>query len=802
MSIVNIFRPSHSIVSHFTWRIILATIISLILILGVILSIVYLVGAFVLGGLYDTSINVTNEKINNIFCNVEIAVKNNVPEAKQDIKDNSLHYFAVENLIRLNDNIIGTAIAYNPDCEPKRGELYAPYAYRDSTGIHFKQLNSSSYNYPEKEWYKKPVKFKKDFWSEPYIDKGGGDIPMITYSLPLFNNEGEVFAIHTADMSLDWIEEVRAKTDSVFNTSHYMTLEDNSIGHAYSFIVTRQGSFVAHPDKSLTFQSTLKDYFKDIAPKDKRNLAENILTIEDEDGEFGLFRGANDKIFIVFYTPLERTNWVMAVILPITDILGPLNSFFTFFGILILIGLAIIALVCYSTVKSVTKPIRMFADSADEIAKGNFLTELPEVKSKDEMFRLRNSFESMKQSLVKQIEETKAVNEEKGRMEGELQTARAIQMSMLPKQFPPFPERNDLDVFAQLTPAKEVGGDLYDFYIRDEKLFFCIGDVSGKGVPAALVMAVTRGLFRSFSARESNPAKIIANINDAITQRNETEMFVTFFLGILDLPSGRLHYCNAAHCPPILFGKEMGLLPIIPNVPLGIIPKFKFQSQETKLTTNTIIFAYTDGLTEATDSAPALYGEERMLQVAEQLHKQSFITPKEVLHEIENSVKEFVGSAEQSDDLTMLCIQYLRLQRDIKLKRSLTLPNDIETIPQLNIFIDQAAEDAPLPPDLSMSLNLAIEEAVVNVMSYAYPRGTHGDVIIDLSVTDQQLTIAIIDQGMPFDPTSQVEADTSLSVEDRPIGGLGIYLVRQLMDSINYERIDGKNVLTLIKKLT
>ena len=581
-----------------------------------------------------------------------------------------------------------------------------------------------------------------------------------------------------------------------------MTLEDNSIGHAYSFIVTRQGSFVAHPDKSLTFQSTLKDYFKDIAPKDKRNLAENILTIEDEDGEFGLFRGANDKIFIVFYTPLERTNWVMAVILPITDILGPLNSFFTFFGILILIGLAIIALVCYSTVKSVTKPIRMFADSADEIAKGNFLTELPEVKSKDEMFRLRNSFESMKQSLVKQIEETKAVNEEKGRMEGELQTARAIQMSMLPKQFPPFPERNDLDVFAQLTPAKEVGGDLYDFYIRDEKLFFCIGDVSGKGVPAALVMAVTRGLFRSFSARESNPAKIIANINDAITQRNETEMFVTFFLGVLDLPSGRLHYCNAAHCPPILFGKEMGLLPIIPNVPLGIIPKFKFQSQETKLTTNTNIFAYTDGLTEATDSAPALYGEERMLQVAEQLHKQSFITPKEVLHEIENSVKEFVGSAEQSDDLTMLSIQYLCLQRDIKLKRSLTLPNDIETIPQLNVFIDQAAEDAPLPPDLSMSLNLAIEEAVVNVMSYAYPRGTHGDVIIDLFVTDQQLTIAIIDQGIPFDPTSQVEADTSLSVEDRPIGGLGIYLVRQLMDSINYERIDGKNVLTLIKKLT
>ena len=157
MSIVNIFRPSHSIVSHLTWRILLATIMSLILILGVILSIVYLVGAFVFSSLYDTSISVTNEKINNIFCNVEIAVKNHVPEAKQNINDSTLHFHCIESLLKLNDDIIGAAIAYNPVYEPKKGELYAPYAYRNSTGIHFKQLNLSNYNYPEKAWYKKPV---------------------------------------------------------------------------------------------------------------------------------------------------------------------------------------------------------------------------------------------------------------------------------------------------------------------------------------------------------------------------------------------------------------------------------------------------------------------------------------------------------------------------------------------------------------------------------------------------------------------------------------------------------------------
>ena len=801
MSIVNIFRPSHSIVSHLTWRILLATIMSLILILGVILSIVYLVGAFVFSSLYDTSISVTNEKINNIFCNVEIAVKNHVPEAKQNINDSTLHFHSIESLLKLNDDIIGAAIAYNPVYEPKKGELYAPYAYRNSTGIHFKQLDLSNYNYPEKAWYKKPVELKKGFWSEPYIDAGGGDIPMITYSLPLLNNEGEVLAIYTADISLDWIEEVREKTDSIFNTDYYLTLEDDSKGHAYSFIVTRQGSFVAHPDKNIAFRSSLKDYIKTIAPHAKRDLAEDILTIDNTDGEFTFFKDTNGRIYIVYYTPLERTDWIMAVVLPFSDLVAPLNTVFTFFGIIIIIGLAIIAMVCYFTVRNVTKPIRMFANSADEIAKGNFQTELPKIKNKDEMFRLRNSFELMKQSLIKQIEETKAVNEEKGRMEGELQTARAIQMSMLPKEFPPFPDRDDLDVFAQLTPAKEVGGDLYDFYIRDEKLFFCIGDVSGKGVPAALVMAVTRGLFRSFSARESNPAKIVASINDAITQRNDTEMFVTFFLGVLDLPSGRLHYCNAAHCSPILLGTGMELLPIIPNVPLGVISKYKFQNQEAKINANTVIFAYTDGLTEATDCTPALFGEERMLQIADQLCNQHTTTPKEILYEMEKSVKEFVGDAEPSDDLTMLGIQYLHQQRAIKLERSLMLPNDIETIPELNAFIDQAAEEAQLPPDFTMSLNLAVEEAVVNVMYYAYPRGTHGDVNIDLSVTDQQLIIAIIDQGKPFDPTSQPEADTSLSTEERPIGGLGIFLLRQLMDSINYERIDGKNVLTLIKKL-
>jgi sigma-B regulation protein RsbU (phosphoserine phosphatase) len=234
----------------------------------------------------------------------------------------------------------------------------------------------------------------------------------------------------------------------------------------------------------------------------------------------------------------------------------------------------------------------------------------------------------MQTSLVHQIEETKAANEEKGRIESELYIARNIQMSMLPKIFPPYPDRNDIEIYGQLTPAKEVGGDLYDFYIRDEKLFFCIGDVSGKGVPASLVMAVIRTLFRTISYREAQPDRIMYGMNNAMADNNESDMFVTLFLGVLDLPTGRLRYCNAGHNSPLLKGEQrIGLLPCHPNIPLGVTTEWKFDHQETTIDLGTTIFLYTDGLTEAENIVHEQFEEERMIDVA----KEAPHEPKELI---------------------------------------------------------------------------------------------------------------------------------------------------------------------------
>ena len=286
---------------------------------------------------------------------------------------------------------------------------------------------------------------------------------------------------------------------------------------------------------------------------------------------------------------------------------------------------------------------------------------------------------------------------------------------------------------------------------------------------------------------------------------NESNMFVTFFLGVLDLPTGRLRYTNAGHDAPLLIssnGHYIGTLPVDPNLPAGVMPDWKFTEQEALIDPFTSIFLFTDGLTEAEDTSHQLFGDERVITTARMAITEHHSKPQELIDRMTEAVGEFVGNAEQSDDLTMLAILYSKQKLDVRFQKSLTLPNDIEEVPKLAAFVDEVCEVLGFDMQTTMSLNLAMEEAVVNVMNYAYPAGTHGDVNIEAEANDERLKFTIIDRGAPFDPTTKVNVDTTLSVEDRPIGGLGIHLMRQLMDSINYERINGKNVLTLRKKLS
>ena len=346
-----------------------------------------------------------------------------------------------------------------------------------------------------------------------------------------------------------------------------------------------------------------------------------------------------------------------------------------------------------------------------------------------------------------------------------------------------------------------MGGDLFDFYFRDEKLFFCIGDVSGKGVSASLFMAVTRSVFRTVSAHESMPDRIMTTINKTMADMNKTHMFVTLFVGVLDLPTGRLHYCNAGHDAPLLVGAGIGEIPCDANIPIGFKPKWKYTLQEIKIFTNTTILLFTDGLTEAMDADENQFEMERVNEVASKALSQQQQEPQQLIGMMTEAVHEFVGDAEQSDDLTMMAIQYIKQQHDVIMRKSIVLANDTKEVPKLTAFVDEVCETVGFDEMTTMQIKVAIEEGVVNVMNYAYPPGQRGDVTIEAALNDVRLKFTIMDSGKPFDPTVQADVDTSLPAKQRRIGGLGIHLMRQIMDSINYERMGALNVLTLRKKL-
>lgn len=251
------------------------------------------------------------------------------------------------------------------------------------------------------------------------------------------------------------------------------------------------------------------------------------------------------------------------------------------------------------------------------------------------------------------------VNAEKERIGSELKIARDIQQGMLPKTFPPYPDCDEVAMYGSLVPAKEVGGDLYDFQILNGHLLFCVGDVSGKGVPASLMMAVTRSLFRTVCARTTNPEEIMNQMNTAMFEMNENSIFVTFFIGNLDLKTGMLSYSNAAHCPPVLVNQTLSTLQMDSNIPLGVM-EWTYTRQETHVGLDSTIFLYTDGLTEAENTTHDQFGEERMLA---ELKKMADATPRNLIDHISEVIQDFESGTEQSDDLTMLAIRYTKASK-------------------------------------------------------------------------------------------------------------------------------------------
>lgn len=397
----------------------------------------------------------------------------------------------------------------------------------------------------------------------------------------------------------------------------------------------------------------------------------------------------------------------------------------------------------------------------------------------------------------RQLEEK---TQEQERMNTELHIANRIQQALLPQAEPSLQDANDVEVEGRLIPAKAVGGDLYNAFVRNGKLFFCIGDVSGKGVPAALIMSVTQTLFTHIASREDNPARIMEYMNETACRNNPQNIFVTLFIGVLDLLTGHLRYCNAGHDVPFcIHGQTAEQLKAVANIPIGLFDDYKYQMQETTMQPGSTLFLYTDGLTEGRDAKHGFFGYERVEVLMSHCADMS---PKELVDTVIAEVEQFAGDTEQSDDLTLLAIRYTPSENTLVLDEQVTLHNDVKEVSRLSTFIKDVMTRLGIGKPLAPKLRLALEEAVVNVMEYAYPAGIQGDIDVRATYDGERLRFIISDSGIAFNPTETASADTTLTAEERPVGGLGILLMRELMDFINYERVEGRNILTLTKRIS
>lgn len=543
--------------------------------------------------------------------------------------------------------IFGSAVALEPYTHYQQSFYFAPYYSWEERDLKLSYLGSKDYDYFMMDWYVIPRELGRAAWSEPYFDEGGGNVIMSTFSAPIFKSAGDnqkFMGVVTADVSLEWLQKMISG----------LSLSEGG----YAFLISGNGVFVCHPRREWV-------------------LLESIFSIAERENDFNLraigkemLRGGQGFIPIrnkdyftgskawMYYAPLPSVNWAVGVIIPEKELFRDLEDLNRTVLFICAGGIFLLFIIIIYICDNITKPLRRLTAAAGEISRGGLDTPLPIPELRDEIGELIGSFENMRQSLKEYIAYLKETTSVKERMESELKIGHTIQMSLLPQVFPPFPDRKEFDLYARIEAAREVGGDLYDFFLMDENtLFFCIGDVSEKGVPAALFMAITKTLMKASAVPDADPALILSRINNGLCKDNKELMFCTMICGLLDLRTGECLYSNAGHNPPIVMraGRNPEWLDLPKGSVLGIYENAAYATRKLVLNPEDMLLLYTDGITEAIGGGGELYSPERLIS---NIRTAGITSPEQAIKHIMESIQAFSGESPQSDDITMMALLY------------------------------------------------------------------------------------------------------------------------------------------------
>ena len=688
-------------------------------------------------------------------------------------------------IIRIFENYpdsLGGGIWFKPYIVDKNKKYVCFYAFRDKNNKISLDRNfeSKEYDYPNQEWYKQIISQvtpeRNIVWTKPYYENLGSYTTMVTAGTGIYV-DGELVGIATVDWKLNNVIENVSNMKPLEKTFSLYDNERPKIKNSFAMLGDMNHDFIiATSDPYLDNEALVGHSLKDIPW-----YADNLYAIT-----YITYHG---KKYIPFFREIGN-GLVLVICIPKIEMFKEINKFYIYINLIMLfIGFIIPSILYFCMNRYIINPIDKLIEIATKIGKGEDVK--IKIEKPKEFAQLASTFDNMTNDI-------KNITKERAKINSELSIAKSIQASSLPNIFPPFPNVKEFDIFASMEAAKEVGGDFYDFFfINETKFMFLIADVSGKGVPAALFMMTVKTLINNLAQIEYTPKQLIENINKKICQNNKQGFFVTLLSGIIDVKTGELSLINCGHNLPLIkrSNGNFEYLTLNSNMALGTFDDIDFEIYKTTMNSGDIIFTYTDGVTEAANINNEMFGEKRLVEC---LNSTNEVIVSDIAQKIKNAIKEYTGSAPQSDDITMLIFKYNGINRnDIKTFMEKALK---ENYTSFYNWLHNVIKEWNLDSDLANKLDMCAEEIFANIVFYAYPK-KDGIIEAEIEKTDNNIIFKFKDYGIEYNPLEKPDPDIDLPPEERPLGGLGIFMVKEMTDKITYKRENNQNILTLSFKL-
>jgi sigma-B regulation protein RsbU (phosphoserine phosphatase) len=554
---------------------------------------------------------------------------------------------AIKAFLDANGQIFGMTVALEPGVLFEIPGDFSPYYYRKDDSTAYADLAGEDYQYQTWPWYTEPKRLKASIWSEPYLDEGGSNVTMTTYSTPIYidskhadNDEKKFAGIATADIELLWLDEV-VKNIKVVDTG-------------FGFIVSRNDIIIAHPDATLNMKPLVDMVGGKVNPRNWQKYIDSKTTNQST-YIYAPCRHTEGNCYIAIRS-LGYTGWKVFIVIPELELIGDINELTIKISSIAVFGLLFLLTVVILITRHLTKPLGELASATKNIGAGDLDATLPVAVREDEIGILTSDFSLMRDSLKNYIEEVQLATAREQKLESEIQIAKDIQMSMLPGAGNVFIKQDRHQLFAYLRAARAVGGDLYYFQQSGNVLNFIIGDVSDKGVPASLFMAKTVTLYTRALKDELAPGQTFTMMNDILAENNDACMFVTALCGSVNLETGEIVMANAGHMDPVIRHAETTAEHEIQGATaLGLMEDVEYPDVSFTLDSDTTIIMYTDGISEAHDTNNEQYGDEQLIELVSSVdvkHVQKTGTT------IIDSVDDFSQGTEQFDDITLMIIRY------------------------------------------------------------------------------------------------------------------------------------------------